>query len=257
MVVRKTEFGKKLRYFFWLLSLLAAVGNARAATPEEQTLFQLTNEARAEHGLAALRWDDSLADAARGHLALMAQSSQLAHEYSGEPNLAVRAAQAGSHFAAVAENIAVGPSVESVQNGWMKSPHHRANILDPALNAVGFAVVRRGGTLYAVADFANAVDALSTEQVEAQVARLLQFYGVQSSGPRLDAEQSCEMSHGASGDSNPRFVMRWQNSNLSRLPPALVAELRANVYHQAAVGACSSANAETGFTTYRVAVLLY
>jgi hypothetical protein len=217
----------------------------------------MTNAARSEQGLAPLRWDEALAQAARAHAELLLQNRQLSHQFAGEPGLALRAAQAGAHFQTVAENVAEGPDIDTLQRGWMKSPPHRANILDPQLNSVGFGVAQAGGVLYAVADFSRAVPGLTYDQVEAAVARLLAAQGIQSDGPAADARETCEMSHGTAGGSSPRFVMRWQSADLSRLPGALEEQLRTKSYRSAAVGACSSANAESGFTTYRVAVLLY
>ena len=68
----------------------------------------MTNAARSEQGLAPLQWDDSLAQAARAHADLMLQTGQFSHQVSGEADLSVRAAQAGAHFQAIAENIAEG-----------------------------------------------------------------------------------------------------------------------------------------------------
>ncbi|AXC11480.1 Transporter [Acidisarcina polymorpha] len=247
------------RRFLWLLAIAAGIAvYAKAATPEERSLFLLTNDARASQGLAPLRWDESLSEAARGHAALMVQTNQLSHRYAGEADLASRAALAGAHFGAVAENIAEGPSIDGIQKGWLASAHHRANILDPNLNAVGFAVIRRNGFFYAVADFARNVPVFTPETVEHAVEKLLQTQGVQTTSDyRLDARQTCEMSHGSAGGSSPGFVMRWQSADLSRLPPALEERLGSGEFRSAAVGACASANAESGFTTYRVAVLLY
>jgi len=236
---------------------MGATATAPAVASMENSLLQRTNAVREQQGLSPLQWDDSLAQAARAHADLVIQNGQLSHQFPGEAGLALRTAQAGAHFQSVAENIAVGPSVEAIQNQWMKSPPHRANILDPGLNAVGFAVVQRGDFLYAVADFAHAVPSLSPDQVETAITKLLASRGLQTNAPRQDARQTCEMGHGVAGGSAPRFVERWQSSDLSRLPASLEEELRNGQYKTAAVGACSSANAESGFTTYRVAVLLY
>src|SRR5271168_4744405 len=245
-----------------LLAATAATSMATAASPAaippmDENLLQMTNAVRTQQGLTPLQWDDALAQAAQAHAELLVQNDRLSHQFPGEANLALRAAQAGAHFQAVAENIAVGAGVESIQKGWMESPPHRANILDPNLNAVGFAVVQRSGFLYAVADFARSVPSLSLDQVEAAIAKLLASRGLQINPLRRDARQTCEMGHGVAGGSAPRFVERWQNSDLSRLPGSLEEELRSGQYKMAAIGACGSANAETGFTTYRVAVLLY
>jgi hypothetical protein len=239
-----------------LLASIATCGVAAAATPEELGLFQMTNSARVAQGLPPLQWDDALADAARAHVVLVLQNGKLSHRYANEEDLSVRVAEAGGHFGIVAENIAMGASVSEMQNEWMRSPPHRANILDPKLNAVGFAVVRHGGSLYAVADFDRSVPSLSAEQVEESIAKLL-VRKVHVDGPSVDARQTCEMTHGSAGGSSPLFVMRWQSSDLSHLPSALTQQLDTGRYRSAAVGACSSANAESGFTSYRVAVLLY
>src|SRR5271168_2536189 len=231
-----------------LLAATAATSMATAASPAaispmEENLLQMTNAVRTQQGLTPLQWDDALAQAAQAHAELLVQNDRLSHQFPGEANLALRAAQAGAHFQAVAENIAVGTGVESIQKGWMESSPHRANILDPNLNAVGFAVMRRGDFLFAVADFAHNIPSLSIDQVEAVVATSLQSRGVRDSGPRLDARQSCEMEHGVARGSRPRFVIRWQGADLSRLPDSLDKELRSGDYHIAAVGACPSANA--------------
>ena len=55
----------------------------------------------------------------------------------------------------------------------------------------------------------------------------------------------------------PRFIMRWQDADLTRLPQALVEKLASGNYRQAAVGSCPAQIAEGSFTAYRVAVLLY
>jgi len=248
-----------LRKLVWLPAVTGCLAQTAplASFPAEEGLFRMTNAARSEQGLAPLKWDDALAQAARAHAELLLQNGQLSHQFPGEPGLALRVAQAGAHFQTVAENVAEGPGIDSIQRGWMNSPPHRANILDPGLNAVGFGIVQHGDVLYAVADFARAVPSLSFDQVEAAVAKLLAAQGVQTSGPTVDARETCEMSHGAAGGSSPRFIMRWQSADLSQLPDALEEQLRTKTYRTAAIGACSSANAESGFTTYRVAVLLY
>jgi hypothetical protein len=55
----------------------------------------------------------------------------------------------------------------------------------------------------------------------------------------------------------PLFVMRWQDSGLSRLPKELSNELASGRYREASVGSCDPSGAVGSFTAYRVAVLLY
>ena len=51
--------------------------------------------------------------------------------------------------------------------------------------------------------------------------------------------------------------MRWEGTDLSRLPDVLEQKIATDKYHKAAVGACDSANPGQGFTTYKLAVMLY
>ena len=251
-----------VQFLIWLpitAGLLTCAAQSAAPPPSspEEVLFQSTNTARSQQGLTPLQWDDKLAQAARAHAALILQNRQLSHQYAGEADMAARVAQTGAHFQTVSENIAEGAGAESIQKEWMNSPPHRANILDPNLNAVGFAVVEQSGVSYAVADFARTVASLPPDQIEAAIAKLLVARGIEASGGHADARQTCEMEQGSAGGTKPRFIMRWESAGLSQLPPELEARLKTNSYHTATVGACSNGNSGGGFTNYRVAVLLY
>jgi hypothetical protein len=231
-----------------------AQSSAPSQSPEQE-FFNLTNATRTQQGLAPLQWNDQLAQAAKSHAKLILQNSQLSHQYPGEADLAVRAGQAGAHFQTIAENMAQGSSADSIQKEWMKSPPHRANILDAKLDAVGFSVVQRGDTLYAVADFARIVPNLTSDQVEAAIAKLLVARGIQADVSNPDARRTCEMDHGSAGDTKPGFIMRWQTGDLTQLPSELEERLQTKKFQRAVVGACFNPNG--GFTGYSVAVLLY
>ena len=189
----------------------------------------------------------------------MAGEGPLSHQYAGEPDLSVRAGQAGAHFSLIEENIAVGPQPSTIHQAWMNSPGHRENLLNPGVDRVGVAVVARGNQLYAVADFGHAVPVLTQEQVEAKVAHMVQASGVAAHGSSEGAREACSLDHGlpASLDNGrPEFIMRWQDAELDRLPGALLDRIATGKYHEAAVGSCPVQSAETTFTVYRVAVLL-
>lgn len=146
---------------FALLSLLICLtplfrpGLLRAQTKDEQTLFDDANRERTQRGLSPLKWDAQLAEAARQHAALMAQQNSIEHQLPDEPEPIARARQAGARFSALAENVAEGATTDEIHDGWMNSPPHRKNILDPQLNSVGIAVVDRGAQLFAVQDLAS------------------------------------------------------------------------------------------------------
>jgi hypothetical protein len=219
-------------------------------------IFSLTNQDREVHGLPALQWSAALAGSAEAHDRIMARQSELSHHYPGEPNLLARAKQAGVHFRTLAENIASGWSAEQIDTAWMHSPPHRRNILDPRLNALGVAVVQRGSRLYAVEDFAATADALNLRQVEERVRALLRKADVDASAPSGPAEQACRMWRGLPRGAAARSVVRFQTSDLTQLPGAVVQEIRGKGFTRAAVGACLPPQGED-FTTYRVAILFY
>ncbi len=245
-----------------LALLLASAMLAWAQQPPELPdnvgqLLSLTNQDRAAQGLGELKWSGELAQAAQTHAQLMVEHNDLQHQFAGEPDVPTRAGQAGAHFRAVAENIALGPNAADIERQWMHSAPHRTNILDPQMNIIGIALVRHNGEIWAVEDFAHAVESMGPAEIEKRVIGLLAQQGMQNATATADARQTCEMPHGTAGGSRPLFVMRWEGSDLSRLPDVLLNKLQAGQYHSAAVGVCDSARPGQGFTTYRVAVLLY
>jgi hypothetical protein len=163
--------------------------------PPERALLDAANRERVAQGLPLLRWDEALAAAARNHALLMAQRNTLSHQFAGEAALQDRGRLAGARFTEIAENVAEGPSAEVIHAGWMHSPPHRANLLDPELTAVGIAVVGtagrdggesgrsgfggNGGVLFAVEDFSQSVANLSFADQERQVAAVLTVRGLQ------------------------------------------------------------------------------
>lgn len=243
----------------FLALLLAVPIAARAQTPDsaEQQIFNLTNQDRQDNSLPPLRWNAALAQAAAAHAARMAEERVLSHQYPGEPDLMTRAAAAGAHFQAIAENIALGPSPRAIETEWMHSTPHRTNILDPRMNALGVAVVSRRGTLYAVEDFAEANQALTFAQVEQRVRALLRAQNVDASAPSAPAEQACAMGHGIPEGSNLRSIVRFQTPDLSHLPAQVEQQIRAGDFKRATVGACAPSSTQAPFTTYRVAILFY
>ncbi len=235
-----------------LMGAAFRAGNAQSG--DERQLVQLVNQARSAQGLRPVTWDPALAAAALQHAQWVARSAQLSHQYPGEPDLAKRASNAGARFHEIAENVAEGQSVDQLHSEWMNSPHHRANILDPNINAIGVAIVRRGETLFAVEDFSENVPNLGPDQVETKIEALLKARGVTPSSSET-ARKTCAMDHGSAGGPKPMFIMRWQGTDLGRLPDALEERLQSGKYHSASVGACSSG--QQPFSGYKVAVLLF
>ena len=122
----------------------------------ERELFASVNQERRAQGLPPLRWDDALAAAARRHAEVMAQHRSAQHGFEGELSLSARVKQAGAHFSWLSENVIQGPSTEFIHVQFMKSPPHRANILDRDMDSIGIGVVEQRGQLFAVEDLSQA-----------------------------------------------------------------------------------------------------
>jgi uncharacterized protein YkwD len=70
----------------------------------------------------------------------MAQHNFFEHEGSDGSTVADRATRAGYQWRSIGENIAAGPTTaEAVVQGWIDSPGHCANIMDPAYAEMGIA----------------------------------------------------------------------------------------------------------------------
>jgi uncharacterized protein YkwD len=220
-----------------------------------QQLFVLANQARASAGVGALKWDTALAAGALLHCERMAVEGPIAHQYGGEPDLLARAQSAGAHFSLIEENVALGSYIATIHQGWLDSPGHRANLLNPQVDSAGIAVVFGGGVLYAVADYARAVPVLSREQVEASIAALIRASGLFIVRDPADARTYCATGSHPSGRS--AFLMVWEDPDISALPHDLADRIASSGFRSAVVGACAPQASEPGFTSYRVAVILY
>jgi hypothetical protein len=94
--------------------------------------------------------------------------------------------------------------------------------------------------------------------VEARVAALIRASGVAILRDPSVARAACTTDEGMPrSEPMARFVMRWQDADLSQLPQALMERLASGKYRQAAVGSCPAKMAGESFTAYRLAVLLY
>jgi cysteine-rich secretory family protein len=262
------SFGAAAAVFCFLLCISSAYPQDRrqnrppVATPpfsphpsaEDQLLLDATNRERSAAGLQPLEWDEALATAARQHAQVMASQNLLLHQCLDEPPLEQRAAKAGARFSMIAENIAVGPNPETIYSGWMHSPGHRKNILNAEVSAVGIATMRGSGGLFAVQDFSRPVEALSLEQQEEKVVSLLRGNGLLAAEVTADARKTCNLDHGFAG-APASYAIRFEVTDLSKLPDNLLQKVKSRAYRRAAVGACRGGGT-AGFTLYHIAVLL-
>lgn len=121
----------------------------RTMSTMEQEIFRLTNVERQKRGLPALKSDGRLANAAYLHSSTMAAQSRLigndsAHNHNlwgvDQPTPDSRIDYAGFDNNGWSENIAYGyTTAAAVVQGWINSPGHFRNMMDPNMTHLAWA----------------------------------------------------------------------------------------------------------------------
>jgi len=105
-------------------------------------LFDLTNQQRQQNGLAPLTYNDKLAAAAQAKAANMFEHNYWAHYGPDGASPWAFILGAGYKYQFAGENLAKDfLNSSDVVNAWMASPTHRANIVKPEYQDVGYAVM--------------------------------------------------------------------------------------------------------------------
>ena len=112
----------------------------------EADLVQRINHVREERQLIPLRGSADLGGVARAHAEEMARHGYLNHINLAGQNPLERVQAAGvDGFRLLAENIAAssvpGDRTAVAIDEWLQSPTHRENLLNPAFNTTGVAIV--------------------------------------------------------------------------------------------------------------------
>jgi uncharacterized protein YkwD len=124
-------------------------------------MLERANAARRDAGRPPLRVDRALERAAQAYAETMLRRSHYGHVGPDGSRPIDRARAAGYRPAAIAENIARGQhAVAEVMSGWLASPGHRRNLLDPDYADAGFGLAfgrnAEGYEVYWVQLFARA-----------------------------------------------------------------------------------------------------
>lgn len=120
----------------------SATPQSGSSTPSSNPLIDevvsLTNDYRILEGLQPLTLNNSLSNAAQTHSQDMAYNDFFSHTGSTGTTVSDRTTSAGYDSYYVGENIAAGHiTAEQVVQGWMNSPGHRENILNPNYTEIG------------------------------------------------------------------------------------------------------------------------
>jgi len=231
-------------------------------------LLDMANRKRAKAGLPPLQMDDGLAQAARAHAAAMAAQQKLSHQLSDEPNLVHRlAANTRTHLDQSGENVAFARTVDQAQDSLMRSPPHRANLLNADYNVAGFSVVRSGSLLYVTQDFGHSLPSYTVHEADDLVAGSVEGMRAQTRLPRLRRRDGREAASGAcalaEADSlhtpapRGRIVLRYTTSQPRMLPANASRAIADRSVRAYAVGSCYARTPSYPTGVYWVALLFY
>ena len=172
-------------------------------------MLTAVNGDRRAAGLAALQDDPALNRAAQNHALDMARRSFYAHKTPEGKTVRDRyLAVGGDAWKIVGENIARCkgcpdvpdlPAIERLQTGWMNSPPHRKNLLNPGFSSFGFGIAMADGVEYAVQNFAGpgADQGTVLTLEEFRLAVLEQVNGLRDEAGRAPVEMSDDLSQAA------------------------------------------------------------
>lgn len=147
---------------------------------KEWLMWKLLNDDRRFHGLQTLVMQNDLRLVARAHSNQMAEQDFFAHVDPQNRDPGDRIRQAGITDVSFGENLAKMRGFDNVteeaEKALMKSPGHRANILNGSFNCVGVGVIMaKDKTFYFTQNFARRFLKLNTKKRYFKFARELRF----------------------------------------------------------------------------------
>jgi len=111
---------------------------ATGINPLLSQVLTLTNQYRQQNGLRPVSYNNLLSSAAQTHSRNMAVQDFFSHTGLNGSQPWDRVSATGYQWSRVTENIAAGyRTAQEVVRGWINSPGHRANLLDPNVTQIG------------------------------------------------------------------------------------------------------------------------
>jgi uncharacterized protein YkwD len=138
----------------------------------EQDLFKLVNIERQKLDLAPVRFSPPLSFQARKHSQNMALRGDISHLSTSGETYSERLVEGGIYFIKNGENVAYSQTFipEFIHQGFMDSPGHRANVLDPDFDELGIGVVfKKDKGYYVTQDFIRVMAPKGREEARAEV----------------------------------------------------------------------------------------
>jgi len=138
----------------------------------EQDIFKMVNIERQKLDLAPVRFSPPLSFIARKHSQNMALRGDISHLSTSGETFSERLVEGEFYFIKSGENVAYSQTFisEFIHQGFMDSPGHRANIVDPDFDELGIGVIfKKDKGYYVTQDFIRALAPKGRIEAEAEV----------------------------------------------------------------------------------------
>ena len=154
---------------WWKAAVAAAVATvtigalpAGADAGDEARLLSLTNQLRSSKGLSPLTIDAQLTRVAQAWASTLSGRGVISHNSSLPSQV--------TGWKVLGENVGVGGTVDAIHQGFLASPTHHENLVDPAFTRVGFGIVRPDARIFVVEVFMRPSSAAPASPVAAAPA---------------------------------------------------------------------------------------
>lgn len=239
----------------------------------EKGFLELINKERKKRGLQVLLDHPVLSRVSLKHSLKMAQEEELNHEFPYYKSLGGRLKEAGLLFRKAGENIAYCKPylLDIVHDGFMESPSHRENILDPDFTHCSIKIAKKNRDLYITQEFIqlsinlekNTVIAALQEELASRFKKKfkfpLTFLPVANEFAELCAKENLM------GRKVNSFRKEWGNFYVVNLISPRINELKKELrkktgtlkYEGAAIGAAVGINPDYPGGTYAITAFLF
>lgn len=144
----------------------------------EKEVLQRINFERSSRGIKPLRYNDALFRVAESHNRKMIKMNKLSHTFENYKSLDKRIKDVDVFFTKAGENIAFSTVYvsEYVHKGFLKSKHHKKNILDKEFTDCSISIIETKKGFYITQEFANILYPVSSLDLENNLKRYIDTY---------------------------------------------------------------------------------
>jgi len=126
------------------VTLPFTVPDAPPVAEDEERMLEMVNAERVKQDLSPLAMDATLRALARDYARDLFARGYFSHTSKEGLSPFDRMRNAQVSYTLAGENLALAPTLEQAHDGLMKSPGHRANILNPGFRKIGIGVLDGG-----------------------------------------------------------------------------------------------------------------